>query len=79
MCRISTSYTALPTVVATFDVRFITQNKISYGIHMKSNLKVNTILICRNFFFILKIIFRRFRTLTTELDTYQPIHYILRQ
>ena len=30
-------------------------------------------------FFSLKIIFRRFRTLTTESDTYQPIHYILRQ
>ena len=27
MCRTSTSYTALPNVVATFDVHFITQNK----------------------------------------------------
>ena len=44
-CRISTSYTTLPTIVTTFDVRFIAQNKSSYGIHMKENLK-NFILMC---------------------------------
>ena len=44
MCRTSTIYTALPNVVATFDVHFITQNENSYDIHMRANLEENTLL-----------------------------------
>ena len=44
MCRISTNYTALATVVAIVDLRFITQNK--KGIHMKENFEENTNLMC---------------------------------
>ena len=49
MCIISTSYTALPSVVTTFDVRFITQNKNLYGNHMMANFGKNTILMYPKF------------------------------
>ena len=50
MCRcrrIGTSYTAPPSVVATFDIRFRKhRTKNSYGIHTKANFEENNILMC---------------------------------